>query len=197
MEKYLLILFSLFVLLGFCSCGDISSYRRVIAGNYHYAFGNYEDANMAYLQVAGQKEYEDVLQYNLGNVYHAVGEAAAARSAYESALTTENPELRYKVLYNYGILRYEMGDYSGAYSLFRQALELEPASMDAKVNLESTFLKMNPEQPARGASTPKAEGQRKRDETDAARILDYIQRKEEMRWLSTEKITPDEEVENW
>jgi hypothetical protein len=35
---------------------------------------------MAYLHVAQREEYEDVLQYNLGNGNHAVGEAAQRSS---------------------------------------------------------------------------------------------------------------------
>jgi Ca-activated chloride channel family protein len=195
LEKYVLILCACVLILS--SCGDVSSHSKVIVGNYQYAFGNYEDANMAYLHVAQREEYEDVLQYNLGNVYHAVGEAGSALLAYETAMQTEDPELLYRVVFNQGILRYEMGDYSEAFILFRKALELRPSSMNAKVNLEYTLLKMNPEQPAGQPRQQKPESGRERDETDAGRILDYIQRKEERRWISTEKIPPDAKAQNW
>lgn len=102
----------------------------------------------------------EIVGYNLGTVFYALGEAASARDLWNEVVPGENQELAFRLVYNQGILNYRNGAYPEAYESFKSALLLNPASMAAKVNLEHSLAKMNAreagsQEVAPGASPPR------------------------------------------
>jgi len=152
--KNILILPALFLLsiFLFTSCEEAAAAYRVAQGNYSYARGAYQKANLNYFMAEEKNAEPEIIEYNLGTVFYALGEADSARELWQGVDPGENPELAFRLIYNRGILQYREGAYHDAYASFKKALQLNPSSVEAKVNLEHSFAKMN----ARESGTPEA-----------------------------------------
>lgn len=179
------------VLFAFASCGTGEAYLDVVEGNYHYHQGRFAEATLEYLTALEKETYPEWISYNLGNVYHALGEAEAAFEVWSAAGETADRELRFRVLFNTGTLLYELGRYREAYEEFRKALRIDGTDIDAKINLELCLRKVQALSGSSGASERDARAQDERGE--AARILEYIGRKEGYRWSAErdDRIEPD------
>ncbi|MBK7348830.1 MAG: VWA domain-containing protein [Gemmatimonadetes bacterium] len=105
----------------------------------------------------------DTAFYNAGTALLGAGELPAAEQALAQAARSLDPELRYRALYNQGVvlLRRAAADSARRDSLLgeaadrlRQALTLEPASPRAKWNLELAQRQRTPP-PSGGGNAPK------------------------------------------
>jgi Ca-activated chloride channel family protein len=175
MERYLLILIAAATVVLAGSCSPLPAYFRVVEGNYAFSRGEYKTANYEYIRAMREEEQYDRIFYNIGNVYHALGEGDAALSQWKEARDQEDTSLMYRIAFNRGVLFYEMGNYTEAYSMFRRALKYHPEDVEAKTNLEYCLRKMNideEQQPQRSASSE----EQKPLSDDAKRILEYIER---------------------
>lgn len=182
MEKFRIVLLLSFGALFLGSCGRADTYLQVLRGNYAYGRGDFQEATVMYVQAAEERMFADIMAYNLGTVYHALGESEAALEQWDAAKLTGNEELLPDVLYNEGVLRYAGGDYHEAYRLFRRVLEMDPLRRDARINLEYALKKMSAREQAPRSVQP-ASG----EETGAGnleRVLQYVERKEETLWGS-------------
>ncbi|WP_319476184.1 tetratricopeptide repeat protein [Marispirochaeta aestuarii] len=183
MEKNLLILLFPLLLL---SCTPYRTHWQVLKGNYEYINGRYQSAAVSYLGILENELNEDeVIHYNLGNVFYALGETTASEDEWTRALEGENPELKFRTLFNMGNLYYELSQYRSAFESFKKALLLRPDSREAKRNMELTLLRLGSQQeeervlPSAGSVSG---GDTSVEEVD--RILQYIKRKEESQWVS-------------
>jgi len=170
----------------------MEGYLKVIEGNYAFSRGEYEEANLVYIQGLDTSEYADRLLFNLGNVYHSLGESPAAMEEWQSSVNeSQDPELLFRIAFNRGVLHYEMGNYQSAYNDFRKALRLEPDDVEAKANLEYCLRKLNlteNQQENRKKADPSQESKEVSD--DGSRILDYVKRS------SPTLLTPDYKPEH-
>jgi len=172
----------------FCSitgCAKIVPYLSVARGNHAYSNGDYQTSNIAYINAAKSEHFEEWIAYNLGTVYYALGEVEAAAREWELAGGGRDGELPYMVYFNHGVLLFERGQYEDAYEKFRNALEINPNGIEAKVNLELCIEKMElkSQDPSLGSTALQSNT---RGEID--RIMNYLQRMEGQVWDSTERI---------
>jgi len=165
-------------------CSKLAPYVRAAQGARAYANGDYQRANIAFIEAGGGEDHEHWIAYDLGTVYYALGETEAAESEWQKAQGTMDDELSYRVLFNYGVLLYERGAYEQAYEKFRNALEIHPAGVEAKINLELTIEKMEVRdtKPQQTASSPGETG----GEIDF--IMNYLKKMEGEVWESTEVL---------
>ncbi len=177
------------------SCSVRNPYIDVIQGNYYYGRGLYQSAVVAYLRALEQKTHSQWVRYNLGNVYHSLGESEAAAAMWEEASATDNDELRFHIAFNRGTLMYELGRYKEAYEEFKRAVQLRPSSVETKVNLELSLRKMG------GAAAPSSQKrdrpQEDRRREDPDRILDYVRKKETNRWAASEQWDSSGDQDDW
>lgn len=106
--------------------------------------GDVRRAAAAYL--AGvTRDAPDTARYNAGTAALAAGDAERARPELEQAATSLDPEIRFRALFNLGLLslrlaRADTGHHQGhladAERSYREALRLKPRSLAAKWNLE-------------------------------------------------------------
>ncbi len=197
MERYFLIIIKIIICFSFISCKNIDAHLSVTKGNYEFYRGEYQAANIEYLSTAEQNVSPEVISYNLANVYYVLGEADAAKEEWVKALKTDNTELLYRVIYNQGILYYELGQYDNAYNAFKKSLEINPACINAKINLEFSLGKIS----AKGASSariiPAETTVSKRDSNNAKRILEYVKRREEGKWESSKGDHSADKENDW
>jgi len=114
-------------------------------GNRLYRAGRYAEAVVAYQEALRAGEDSPRLHYNLGTALLQLGRYQEAQRAFGQALTTVDPELRQRALYNLGnrflLEGRQPGDRQGelltaAIEAYRQALRIDPADVNAKWNLE-------------------------------------------------------------
>ena len=196
MEKYLLILL---VSLGFAGCAPYADHWKIIKGNYDFINGRYQSATVEYLGILEKSSRErEVVHYNLGNVFYALGETAAADEEWTLALEGSGPDLRFRTLFNHGNLYYELSQYEQAYESFRQALVLNPDSRDAKRNLELALQKLGSQKTAAVETTESRAAERtSSSDEEVDRILNYIKRKEESRWVSQKDRQGENSGPSW
>ena len=185
MEKYFLIVFVFVGSIVFISCANSSSYQDVIAGNYAFSRGEYQEANLDYLKVRDKKIYSNYISYNLGNVYYALGEIDSAFKEWKSVSETEETNITIRTYFNTGVLLFELSRYEDAYKMFRNILEIEPSNISAKINLEYSIQKMNFSR-EKSSKSQEEVVENTHEAYDVSRVLDFVKRKESNIWQSAE-----------
>lgn len=194
MAKYILAVLLAFG--AFTSCSRVQAYYYVANGNYQFQRGNYQDANVDYFMARETGIYSDEISYNLGNLYHSLGENSAAVVEWDQVPATVQPALYERVLFNRGVVLYEKGEYQLAYDLFRQVLKLNPVNVSAKINLEYSLSKLSnlsglSEQVLESGSLDQASSK------DVERIFQYIRSKKEGQWRSVDQQQSETSANDW
>lgn len=180
------------------SCDGSSAHLAVLRGNHAFEQGDYQEATVLYLRHREHATYGGWIAYNLGNVYHSLGEFSAAVDMWDAAAGVEDPELGFAVAFNRGVLAYERGQYQRAYELFREALRINAASIAAKRNLELTLRKLEAGENLDDRDGGEEEGGAQQElSSDAVRILEYVRRKEEAQWVSPDQTDPGSSGPEW
>jgi tetratricopeptide (TPR) repeat protein len=176
--------------LSLVSCAEWSEGWTVIEGNAAFQRGDFQRSSLAYLAAQQTGMVPDVVAYNLGNVYNALGETNTALAVWGQISQPSSEELAYRLAFNKGYLLYQRGQYEAACQEFRTALLMKPSSLDAKRNLEIALLKTQNFGTALPVRTPLT------DKTDPGEtqkaLLDYINRLEGTRWKANNR--PDSTV---
>lgn len=171
--------------------------------NYNVSRGEYQPAIVDYLRAREGGQFDHWLAYNLGNVYHFLGESNAALERWDHARSSESRDLVFRASFNRGVYFLEQGRYREARRHFRTALELEPANRAAKWNLELALERISAEADltSETASMDPAAGTTRADTSGAggggSRMLDYMRRREEQRWRASRQVDVDPDVEDW
>jgi tetratricopeptide (TPR) repeat protein len=184
----------------FISCGQEFPQLRVVRGNYSVSRGDYQKAIVDYLRAREHSEYVPWISYNLGNVYHFLGEAEAAVEQWNRAQNVDVPDLQFGAAFNRGVYYFEQGRYEEALEQFRFALLVDPSNRAAKQNFEITYERLESGSGLTRDSTSMEEGRSGEsggEESTATRMLDYVRRKEEQRWRANAERSPTEEVRDW
>lgn len=175
---------------------------RVVRGNYNVSRGEYQRSIVDYLRARGDGAYEPWIAYNLGNVYHYLGEAEAAIDRWNVAEESGVPDLQFGAAFNRGVYFLEQGRYSEALEQFRFALIIDPSNIDAKRNFEIAIERLEAregiDRDVEGEqSSPSTTAATDQPESTATRMLDYIRRKEEQQWRANAEYQPEPEERDW
>ncbi len=124
--------------------------------------GDYQAAATAYLEQVAAGRGGDTTLFNLGTAALAAGDTALARRALEQVAESLEPELRFRALYNLGLLRLRLAEADSGNAAvhlqasrrhYREALMLRPRHRAAKWNLE-LVVRRTPESGAQGPPPP-------------------------------------------
>jgi tetratricopeptide (TPR) repeat protein len=160
------------------SCSEWQEGVAIIQGNGAYQRGEFQKASLSYLSVQDSSA-ADIVNYNLGNVYNALGETNTAMAVWSRIVKPGSEELAYRLAFNRGYLQYQRGQYDDAVKEFRTALLMKPSSLDAKRNLEICLLKTQ----SFGSALPARSRTDRSDPSEPQKaLLDYINRLEGTRW---------------
>ena len=188
----------LFVMPVLAGCAFGAPHLPVFQGNYAFGQGDFHTATVSYLRVSDLGDHADIVHYNLGNVYYALGEIEAALDAWEHALNSESVEVQYRTHFNKGLLLYETGRYSESYQAFRNAVRMVPQSIPAKLNLELAYERMSAAGSARAASETTAVQQSRGLGSEHRRILEFVRRREVQSWQTPEQSrTEESRIQDW
>jgi Ca-activated chloride channel family protein len=176
----------------FASCSFFEPGSSILRGNYAYQKGDYQTALLRYLSREEESRLQQRIIYNKATVYYALGEGQSALELWQEIDDERDRELLFAAGFNAGVVYYRSGQFVEAYHAFRRTLELNPASLDAKKNLELTLERLEAE-----TRSPDSRPDESLSEVsdDARRILQYIKRKEGSRWKAQEE--PSDAVRDW
>jgi tetratricopeptide (TPR) repeat protein len=130
---------------GILVAGGAATAQRPAAGDQALAAGDPAGAAAAFLAEAGRGSARDTAFYNAGTAALEAGRLDVARGALAEAAKSLDPALRYRALYNLGLVGLLAAEadttrqeefLDDAVDRLRQALLLEPSSARAKWNLE-------------------------------------------------------------
>ena len=116
----------------------------------HYKAGRYAEAAAAWQSEIADGDTSARTFYNLGTALLKAKKPDEAIEALERATHATDEEIRYRALFNLGLLHLERArsaeeeqaaapDFAAAKSLYRRALRLRPGELDAKWNYELTL----------------------------------------------------------
>lgn len=197
MEKIFLILSAVIVFL-LSSCSHPAAYYTVWSGNNSFAGGDYQSANIEYLNSLKFDVQAAYVNYNLANVYYALGEGEAAAEEWKKASFTGSSELLYRTMYNRGIFEFESGSYDAAFNSFRKALEINPDSINAKINLEYSLRRMNTSSNAvEGSAAGAGISDDKEISDEIKRVLEFIKQKDAGIWTANEEEDVVTDERDW
>jgi Ca-activated chloride channel family protein len=137
--------------------------QRPTPGTRAMAAGDPARAAAEFLKEAGKGNARDTAFYNAGTAALAARRFDVARGALEEAAKSLDPDLRYRALYNLGLLGLLAAETDStkrqellgqAADRLREALRLQPSSARAKWNLELTE-RRQPPPPSGGGGGPK------------------------------------------
>jgi len=132
------------IALALCCAPPLSAQRRSAAEK-AWDQGNVRGAAAAYLADVKAHEDDDTAWYNTGTAALAAGDPTLARASLSRAATSLDPELRFRALYNLGLLALlearadtasREAHLADAERAYREALLLKPHHIRAKWNLE-------------------------------------------------------------
>ena len=102
-----------------------------------YRQGRFEEAEQAYTQSDMDNPKDIRYRYNRGCAAYQNSDYKGAKATFTSVLKrAKDNEIRFKVSYNLGNTAYKDGDFASAAEYFKQSLAYNPASEDARYNLE-------------------------------------------------------------
>jgi Ca-activated chloride channel family protein len=138
--------------------------QRPTAGTRAMAAGDPARAAAEFLKEAGSGSARDTAFYNAGTAALQARRFEVARGALEEAAKSLDPDLRYRALYNLGLLGLLAAEADStkrqeilgqAADRLREALRLQPSSARAKWNLELAERRQPPPPPSGGGGGPK------------------------------------------
>jgi tetratricopeptide (TPR) repeat protein len=193
------------------SCTNFGESTAVMRGNLEYGRGDYQSALVHYMVAQEASPEDSWIQFNVGNVYYALGELEAALETWQRArLAVEaagergsaDLSLLFATSYNRGVLLFQQGRYSSAYDEFRYALTVNARSTEAKVNLELALQRLQAteasgETAQAGVSTEAGSGDTTDPDEETLRILEYVRRKETQQWFANRDAETQDQAEDW
>jgi Ca-activated chloride channel homolog len=146
--------------------------RRNATGNRYFKQKDYSAALKEYVEAQDSKKYSEELSYNIGNTLYQQKKYPEALKEYEKVFSSPNQELNQRAQFNRGNAFYRSGDFNQAAASYRKALEMNPADLDAKHNLELALQKLQQQQKQQDQqqqNQDKKQGQEKQQKQDQAR----------------------------
>jgi Ca-activated chloride channel family protein len=102
-----------------------------------YRKGRFAEAEKAYAQSDMDNPKDLRYRYNRGCAAYQNGDYQAAAAAFASVLRrSQDDDIGFKAAFNLGNATYQQGDFKSAAKHYKQAIGYDPASQDARYNLE-------------------------------------------------------------
>ena len=183
----------LLILMMFSSCSyNVKESFDLLHGNFYWHQKKYQHAQMKYLQILNSSEESDnqeLKQYAtfaLGSSYVMQNEEEAAFQRLESVAPNAPDEIRFASAYNIGVLSYSVGNYEKSIQSFRNALMINPQSIEAKINLELA-LRQGSKTVQNNKSQVKTASENKEHSVLKDAVFSIIRENEQKQWKSQEK----------
>lgn len=105
-------------------------------GNKLFDQEQYDQALSNYKEALQKNTPEDIIHYNLGNVYYRKDNYDLAERELESAIGSDDPEMQVRGYFNRGNARFKQQQFDKSIEDYIEVLKRNPEDVGAKVNLE-------------------------------------------------------------
>lgn len=184
-------LFWIGALLGLGGCEAWNETWLVLWANESFRHGHFQEALQIYWDIAQAGVETPRMQFNIGCVYRALGEATSALRIWKDIEPLADTELAFRLAYNLGHVAYERGDFAYARDQFRRALILKPGDRNTRHNFELSLSRaQNASAPSPSSENAVAQNRQQARgpaEQEAQVLLDIIRRLEGQRWKAVEE----------
>lgn len=177
-------------------CREISAVYHITLGNFYFFNNRLQEADYQYQQSRDCEKYRDIVIYNLGTVYFHLGESQAAMKMWSQFTPGERKKLNYRFYYNRALLKCETGDYRGAFSDLKEALNIDPKSREAKNNMEVVLDRMLSVSDENQTKETGPVAKEKEISAASQRIFDYVKRSEVFEW-ETQDSRDSSNLRDW
>lgn len=117
-------------------------------GNALYRQGKFDKALPLYEQSVEKGSAEPVSFYNLGNAYFRNEKYEEAERTFDRVLNTNaDSALRQRSFYNKGVSLSKQNKLEESIAAYKEAVLLDPADEDARINLQKALLELKKKQP--------------------------------------------------
>jgi Ca-activated chloride channel family protein len=176
----------------FSACDGLEGKLKLIEGNFLFSRGKYNEAIAAYLEAGDDPKLASYIDFALGSTYLVLERPDAALERFSQAeekleALKDSAALLYRIRYNSGVIRFDLGDFTGAAADFRRAIEADSSQPDAKRNFELSLVSQYMKN--QSAAVQKISTGQIAEEENKARseiIFDFIRQKEVDRWKTWE-----------
>ena len=124
------------VLFRFCPLFFVSISIGADKGIDYYNNNEFEKARQYYESVIMDRNDDPAANFGLGSTAFQQQDYAAAMKGFETALGTDNNELKSSAYYNMANILAQNQRLEESLAFFRKSLELNPSDLDAKINYE-------------------------------------------------------------
>jgi Ca-activated chloride channel homolog len=153
-------------------------------GNKSYNSGNAKEALEYYSEAekhAPDDKSKTILDFNKGSAHYKLGNYDRASEKFQNSISSEDPEIQKKALFNKGNSFVKEKKYKEAVESYIKALEIDPSYEKAKKNLEYLLKKQNDKNQDKNENSdgqPKdAKGNKNKDKNADKKSMKGIQAK--------------------
>lgn len=164
---------------------------KILRGTWEWHKKNYRKAVSFYLDVAQNTAPEknqtiNYSLYDLAQAYSMTGEDKAALERY-AQISSDAPDIvRYKAYYNAGIIACNNGDFEGATSYFRKALEIDSSRIEAKINMELSIQMTAAESKQNESQALPASQENQHNQDLENTVFNHIKENDKRQWKNSE-----------
>lgn len=194
-----LIIFSLISIMTLSGCSSdkpektsgTSESVKILRGTWEWHKKNYRKAVSFYLDVAQNTAPEknqtiNYSLYDLAQAYSMTGEDKAALERYAQISSDAPAIVRYKAYYNAGIIACNNGDFEGATSYFRKALEIDSSRIEAKINMELSIQMTAAESKQNESQALPASQENQHNQDLENTVFNHIKENDKRQWKNSE-----------
>lgn len=115
-------------------------------GNWKYKKASYEAATLEFLKIkddaikTADERLLGLANYSLALCYSKMEEKEAALEHFKAAAETNDKKIRFRSLFNAGVLHYENQNYLKAAECFKKAILTDNSRIEAKVDFEYAMI---------------------------------------------------------
>ena len=164
---------------------------KILRGTWEWHKKNYRKAVSFYLDVAqntapGKNQTINYSLYDLAQAYSMTGEDKAALERYAQISSDAPAIVRYKAYYNAGIIACNNGDFEGATSYFRKALEIDSSRIEAKINMELSIQMTAAESKQNESQAIPASQENQHNQDLENTVFNHIKENDKRQWKNSE-----------
>ena len=111
-----------------------------------YNSNQFDKAREYYEKILLERKEDAIASFGLGSAAFQQNDLLSAMEGFESALNTDNMELKSNAYYNMGNVLVENQRLEESLAFYRKSLELNPNDLDSKINYELVKIKLQEQQ---------------------------------------------------
>ena len=152
------------VLFRFCPLFFVSISIGADKGIDYYNNNEFEKARQYYESVIMDRNDDPAANFGLGSTAFQQQDYAAAMKGFETALGTDNNELKSSAYYNMANILAQNERLEESLAFFRKSLELNPSDLDAKINYELIKFQLQQQQQQQNQDQNKNQDENNKDD---------------------------------